>query len=957
MKQLYILMACFMLIGSLSAFSIEKTGDNTLRYMQNAQKYADVTLLNKYHIQDGKIWLDDCNMLECSMLMRVQVSNADLNINKLIGKATGRGSFIRNEYQTTQTTTWQEPIYSYNVTQVWNANNSSWSNLTTQYISGYINRSRNDTVWLPFTANKLNANTVTIIRQTFTKPDYKETIDLVPSLNGVDFSIWAWWNTSDDKRYPQNNSMITAAIPCIVNNTNGVNIGGGIQYFYTQCQPTSSANIESLYFPSANPLLFAMANDTTQLPMAIRNGTGANYNPKSVFSGYRAVLLMNETSGTTAYDVLGAYNFSSNVSVFQSGMFGSAYNFTGNVRISTSSSVGFTSDTSRTFIMWMKPNNNAPATEQNVWASTITEQHVCYRLYLNSGGLQASRVRPGTAEDKGTAVAAPTGWLQVAVRWDSATGNLSLFINGVEKTSRISSGAGSSTCDLVNVVGNIESLNGVYYNGLASDLLIINSSLSNTAINQSYENAIGTAGYGDLGAIENISGNLTVNYTTGGTATGNNSTFTPPANLTINASISAGYHFVNWTTNCNGTISSPTSLNTVILVNDATSCFAQANFLNSAPNSVIATTTNSTGGSTYYKGSILGYLLAVDRETTPLTYYFTWYTNGIANGTGSGSIANNTNTLINTVSETLRGQTWHLSTSVYDGVYNVTNASANVTIQDSPPTAPSLLSPSNGEILYTVNQSNITLSWSASTDIDNDTVMYTYCVNATCANTTDIFAIVLLNASSTYTWNVSASDGNLTANSTTWTFRIEQIVPPIMSAISVTPNPTIFNQTAYCSVTAISDSNMTAYWYFYVNFLLTESGSSAILNNTPTNVGTLGSGNFSYGDTLLCQAFVYNQINSANMSSNISYVTGASNRIPVLPITTLVYNFFQVWGWIFFSILAMAVGYLSVRQISSAFFVASGLMIAVAFTFGGSLTFIVAIIYLVAGVITRFSGQ
>ena len=73
-------------------------------------------------------------------------------------------------------------------------------------------------------------------------------------------------------------------------------------------------------------------------------------------------------------------------------------------------------------------------------------------------------------------------------------------------------------------------------------------------------------------------GNLTVNASTGGTATGSNSTFTPPANLTINATPNIGYTFNNWTTNCNGTINSTTSANTTILVNDATSCYAQANF-------------------------------------------------------------------------------------------------------------------------------------------------------------------------------------------------------------------------------------------------------------------------------------------------------------------------------------------------------------------------------------------
>lgn len=76
-----------------------------------------------------------------------------------------------------------------------------------------------------------------------------------------------------------------------------------------------------------------------------------------------------------------------------------------------------------------------------------------------------------------------------------------------------------------------------------------------------------------------VMGNLIVNSTVGGIATGNNSTFVPPKNLTIIASPSAGYYFFDWTTNCNGSIANSTSPNTRIQVNDIVSCYVQANFL------------------------------------------------------------------------------------------------------------------------------------------------------------------------------------------------------------------------------------------------------------------------------------------------------------------------------------------------------------------------------------------
>jgi hypothetical protein len=74
-------------------------------------------------------------------------------------------------------------------------------------------------------------------------------------------------------------------------------------------------------------------------------------------------------------------------------------------------------------------------------------------------------------------------------------------------------------------------------------------------------------------------GNLTVNYTSGGTAVGNNSVFTPPANLSINATGTTGY-FANWTVTAgNCTVNNSTSATTQIEVFDRTRCNVQANFL------------------------------------------------------------------------------------------------------------------------------------------------------------------------------------------------------------------------------------------------------------------------------------------------------------------------------------------------------------------------------------------
>ncbi|MGV8171887.1 MAG: InlB B-repeat-containing protein [Candidatus Woesearchaeota archaeon] len=76
-----------------------------------------------------------------------------------------------------------------------------------------------------------------------------------------------------------------------------------------------------------------------------------------------------------------------------------------------------------------------------------------------------------------------------------------------------------------------------------------------------------------------LTSNLTVNYTLGGTAIGNETNFTVPANKSINATASTNYSFSNWSVvsgNC--TIASTTSSSTIVQVNSGW-CYVQANFV------------------------------------------------------------------------------------------------------------------------------------------------------------------------------------------------------------------------------------------------------------------------------------------------------------------------------------------------------------------------------------------
>ena len=118
--------------------------------------------------------------------------------------------------------------------------------------------------------------------------------------------------------------------------------------------------------------------------------------------------------------------------------------------------------------------------------------------------------------------------------------------------------------------------NGTVFNYSTSNMPIDNYTWNCLAYDNSSNSAWAAANY--TLNVTSLTGNLTVNSTVGGTASGNNSTFIPPANVTINATASTDYAFVNWTTDCNGSILNISNATTQIEVNDNVSCYAQANF-------------------------------------------------------------------------------------------------------------------------------------------------------------------------------------------------------------------------------------------------------------------------------------------------------------------------------------------------------------------------------------------
>lgn len=76
----------------------------------------------------------------------------------------------------------------------------------------------------------------------------------------------AWWNESYDYRYNISCSELDNGLPIVINGTYGVGIGGVKQFIWTSCQGDSTA----LYFNSNTD--YAVGNDTDALPFEVELG-------------------------------------------------------------------------------------------------------------------------------------------------------------------------------------------------------------------------------------------------------------------------------------------------------------------------------------------------------------------------------------------------------------------------------------------------------------------------------------------------------------------------------------------------------------------------------------------------------------------------------------------------------------------------------------------------------------
>ena len=283
------------------------------------------------------------------------------------------------------------------------------------------------------------------------------------------------------------------------------------------------------------------------------------------------------------------------------------------------------------------------------------------------------------------------GWTAVGATW-SGSGNPTWA--STNTTIGIGSFSYYSSATVLNLFG-YSSSDGEPFPGYLDEVYV-----TNVTVTQNYLKAwYGQHATEGTEQTNTVTGTLTVNATIGGTATGNNSTFTPPANLTINATANSGYYFFNWTSNCNDSFANSTNPNTQIQVNDAVACYAQANFKQYGNLTVNATVGGTATGN---NSSFIPPSNLTINATASAGYYFINWSVLAGNATVNNSTSINTfATVYNTTAAVMQA-----NFGKYGNLTVNSTAGGSATGSNS-----SFITPANLTINATVNTNYYFVNW------------------------------------------------------------------------------------------------------------------------------------------------------------------------------------------------------------------------------------------------------
>lgn len=759
MNKLYILLACLLLLGSLSAASFG-IGDISTTKTKIADYSYQTTLKNgtalatdtvKNSINKATNTMLDCDILTCDYKVEITAKQAlTFDATTLKGKYSGWGASVQKIfYQDTKQEERTRPIYGTEKQEQCTTDNKTSTktceNVTVQVETGtetYYETVgfENTAITTPFAKDEKR---IYVIR--FVKDSPYRNVDIYHEIYGQERKDAAWWNSTYNYKKQ-------------INITNWNCTASFCQfpiYAWFNATTTNGSDIRVLNSAETGELGFWRED-------------GWNYTNAS---GNLWVNASNQTS--VIYVYYGATGVADKTSVDNTFLFGEDF---GAATFNASKIIAQGAGTAGI------ADGKAFAYEASNYESLKINSTTYSGTYLNNSVCQVKVTAATGAETRFGIVKNP----QVTDGNDGQM-SLDLTIAGQEPDRRgyytYPGGApsGFTPFTATNYSANeIWKFTHIYYN--STRFTMRNGSFNNaagtliTGWTTDYNNTFaydapyfGTQGgsnssieyflcypvplttptftFGAQESAPGTTGTLTVNYTTGGTAIGSNSTFTPPANLTINATASAGYSFVNWTENCNGTVANTTNPNTQIEVLDATACYAQANFAESAP---VINSSTILPAIAYQYNSLLGYCNATT-ATTSVTYNYTWYLNGAVNASGSvGTFTQGVNINVANVSSSLVavGQNWTLQCLAYNAngasqalnssVKTIQNTTASITAITITPATASKSTNLSCNITVTDSEhatTNITGNWSR-----NGTVILAFSYNGVANNTATLVA-------------------------------------------------------------------------------------------------------------------------------------------------------------------------------------------------------------------------
>jgi len=329
-----------------------------------------------------------------------------------------------------------------------------------------------------------------------------------------------WFSANYSYRRLVNGSRFPVInIPYVINGSKGFNLSGGGEIAWGLWTNTTD---EALYYNNYTD--YTLSNDTQHLSLEVERGNSTNYNKENIWDTVLAVAVyhLDNSSGWVLND---STSFQNNMSTNNfdgdkntDGYIGGAIHFDGiNDRLIAPDSPSF---------------NNASMYPHTVMAwVNVDILDGAWNLVTNKGGTTSLYLAKRT-DDKwvfrcnANTVAGPTAiagsWTHLTGAWDGA--NMHIYINGTLYNST-AGGLGVTGAGDFQISGG-----GFNFDGKIDEVRVYNVSLTAAQVNATFQNMIGTAGFGMLGAEETTNLNFTLNYPSNNTWINNSS---PVLNVTV----------------------------------------------------------------------------------------------------------------------------------------------------------------------------------------------------------------------------------------------------------------------------------------------------------------------------------------------------------------------------------------------------------------------------------------